>query len=214
MNKTAQKIRASTQKFTEIEDIVEEVVLLLGRNACSIIEVKASNFALLSQEEQAAKISAYGSLLNSLSFPIQILVCNKRVDISSYLKLLDEEVQKTALLQNEKLENYIKLYRGFVAEMTKVNVVLDKAFYIVVSYSHLEKGATSALEREDFLLSAKAALRTKVDSLLAQLERVSLKARALGKEELILLFYNFYNQGMGISSQIETQEKVVVQPLK
>lgn len=214
MNKTAQKIRASTQRFTEIEDIVEEVVLLSGGNACSIIEVKASNFALLSQEEQAAKISAYGSLLNSLSFPIQILICNKRIDISSYLKFLDGEAQKTALLQNEKLENYIKLYRGFVAEMTKVNIVLDKAFYIVVPYSHLEKGAAGALKREDFLLSAKAALRTKADSLLAQLERLSLKARVLEKEELILLFYNFYNQGTGISSQIETQEKVVVQPLK
>lgn len=214
MNKTAQKIRASTQRFTEIEDIIGEVVLLWGGNACSIVEVKASNFALLSKEEQAAKISSYGSLLNSLSFPIQILIRNKRVDISSYLKFLDEEGQKTAILQNEKLKNYIKLYRDFVAEMTKVNIVLDKAFYIIIPYSHLERGAKGSLKKEDFLLSAKTALRTKADSLLSQLERLSLKARVLGKEELILLFYNLYNQEVSVSSQIETQEKVVVQPLK
>jgi len=49
------------------------------------------NFELLSQEEQDAKIYAYSSLLNSLSFPIQVIVRSKRLDITAYLRQLDTQ---------------------------------------------------------------------------------------------------------------------------
>src|SRR6266550_3126397 len=78
----AQKIHATTQKFTEIVDFIDNIVVLEGGAACMIIEITASNFALLSRREQDTRIFAYASLLNSLSFPIQILIRNKRIDIS------------------------------------------------------------------------------------------------------------------------------------
>src|SRR3989344_8259290 len=102
------RIKASTQKFTEIIDIVDSVVLLEGGYACLVIEVTASNFALLSKKEQDAKIYSYASLLNSLSFPIQIIIRNQRVDITSYLKNLEELEKHT---KNEMLASHIKLYR-------------------------------------------------------------------------------------------------------
>src|ERR1035437_3399966 len=81
----------STQKFIDITDIADDIVILGGGNACLVIEVSATNFALLSPDEQDAKIYAYASLLNSLSFPIQIVIRSKKIDISNYLKLLDTE---------------------------------------------------------------------------------------------------------------------------
>ena len=45
----AQKIHSSTQKFTEIIDFVDQLVILEGGSACMIIEITASNFALLSK---------------------------------------------------------------------------------------------------------------------------------------------------------------------
>ena len=105
----------STQKFTEIEDIRENVVILSGGNACLVIEVQASNFALLSKQEQDAKIVAYAALLNSLSFPIQIVVVNEKIDISSYIKLLDQESQKQT--SNKTLSGEIKQYRDFVKDL-------------------------------------------------------------------------------------------------
>lgn len=197
--KAAQKIRASTQKFIEIRDIREDVVLLQGNTACLVIEVQASNFTLLSREEQEAKIFAYASLLNSLSFPIQVIVRNKRIDISSYLKLLDSQIGTT---QNEKLQQQIKLYRDFVQELVKINIVLDKSFYIVLSYSPLEKGALGAASMAQKNQSAKDAdfvamqtsLHTKADALHTQLARLNLRAKTLQKEELIKLFYSMFNE--------------------
>lgn len=216
MTKSAQKIHASTQKFTEIQDIVENVVFLNGGNACLVIGVQATNFALLSNEEQLIKISSYASLLNSLSFQIQILIRNKNVDISSYLKLLDGEIQRLSSSPNqqngqaEKSIEYIRLYRDFVQEMIKINTVLDKKFYIVLTYSSLEKGVGAIQRGGDFQASAKAALHTKAETLMTQLNRLSLKAKILEKEELIKLFYDIYNQDITETYELEEMSKATV----
>jgi len=193
-----QKNRATTQKFIEIEDIEENAVIFRGGNACSIIEINATNFALLSKEEQDTKIFSYASLLNSLSFPIQILIRSKRLDITSYLKTLDAQAEQS---QNPALSSQIKLYRDFVKELVKVNTVLDKKFYIVVPYNFLEKGVGAPKSankgvlpsKNDFINEAKAALRSKTESLHAQLARLNLRAKTLEKEELVKLFYEIYN---------------------
>ena len=91
----AARVKASTQQFTEVVDIIDNVVLLQGGLACVVINVTASNFALLSKKEQDAKIYAYASLLNSLNFPIQIIIRNQLVDITSYLKSLEEQEKMT-----------------------------------------------------------------------------------------------------------------------
>lgn len=200
----AQKIHASTQKFTEIVDFIESVVILDGGNACSVIEITASNFALLSKREQDSRIFSYAGLLNSLSFPIQILIRNQRMDISSYLKELDSIALST---KNERLGAYIQNYSAFVHEMVTVNVVLNKEFYIVIPYSSLEvgvKGATAQVgqkqkarnEVEQFAFNAKNALQVKVSSILVQLQKFAVSAKLLEREDLIKLFYDIYNEGV------------------
>src|SRR5438045_669502 len=121
---SAQKIHASTQKFLEIVDFVGNIVVLEGGNACIIIELTASNFALLSREEQDMRILAYAGLLNSLSFPIQIVIRNKRMDITSYIRELDGVIRNT---KNQLLGKYIAEYQAFVKDMVTVNIVLNKA---------------------------------------------------------------------------------------
>ena len=215
MAKTAQKVRSTTQKFTEIEDIIDNIVLLSSGNACLIIEVKATNFALLSKEEQDAKVFAYAALLNSLSFPIQIFIRSKRIDISLYLKLLDQEAKST---QDEVLRNRIIIYRDFVQELVRINTVLDKKFYIVISYSYLESGAwgakTSAKKKlsrkEAQVETAKAGLDLKAKSLYAQLERLGLLAKTLEKDELIRLFYEIYNEDFIETNQIADNVKAII----
>jgi type IV secretory pathway VirB4 component len=188
MKNSAQKIQATTQKFIEILDIIDDIVLLEYGNACTIIEIQAANFALLSQEEQNARVLSYSSLLNSLSFPIQIFIRSKKIDISSYLKLLDAEQEKS---QNELLKDHIKLYKDFVQELVKVNTVLDKKFYIVIPYTGLESGI--GMNREDYYRAAKAKLATKAEGLHAMLRRMNLIAKTLGKDELIRLFHEIFN---------------------
>ncbi|OGH21409.1 MAG: hypothetical protein A2958_01280 [Candidatus Levybacteria bacterium RIFCSPLOWO2_01_FULL_38_13] len=214
MTKTAQKKRATTQKFIEIEGIEEDIVILSGKNACFIIEVNATNFSLLSKEEQDTKVFSYASLLNSLSFPIQIFIRSKKLDISSYLKLLEEQAQGST---NQLLSSQIRLYRDFIRELVKVNTVLDKKFYIVIPYSYLEKGVGAAkkampgqISEDSFFEEAKAALHSKGDSVHSQLARLGLRAKTLQKEELVKLFYEIFNGSLIETNQITDELKTPI----
>ncbi len=207
MSKTAQKKNATTQKFIEIERVDEDVAILSDKHACLIIEVNATNFALLSKEEQDTKIFSYAALLNSLSFPIQIFIRSKKLDISAYLRLLESQAQQS---QNQLLSSQIRLYRDFVKELVKVNTVLDKKFYIVLSHSSLERGVSTAKTTKnttpvDFISSAKTTLHSKAESVLSQLARLNLRAKTLPKDELIKLFYEIYNGDTVETNQISDE---------
>lgn len=200
----AQKIHSSTQKFTEIIDIVGNIVVLSGGYACVIIEITATNFALLSKQEQDAKLYSYASLLNSLTFPIQILIRNKRVDITSYLKQLEDAQRATF---NPQLKQQIIQYHDFVKEMVTVNVVLNKQFYIITSYSSLESGMASVSpgkggQKEAFIQAAQKTLLSKAESIHSQLNQVAASAKLLEREELIKLFYDIYNYDIVEPNQI------------
>jgi hypothetical protein len=214
MKNSAQKSNTSTQKFIEIADIVDDVVITKGGNACLIIEVQATNFALLSPEEQDAKIYSYAALLNSLSFPIQIVIRSKRLNISNYLKLLENEKITS---KNPALSEQIGLYKNFVEELVKVNTILDKNFYIVIPYSSLERGPTGAREQAGmgssqsfFLVGAKASLHSKAESLRTQLRRLNLKSETLEKERLVKVFYEIFNNINIDSQQTEHTTKPMV----
>ncbi len=190
------------QDHLDIEDIQEDIVLLKDGGACLVLATTAINFGLLSEKEQDATIYAYASLLNSLTFAIQIVIRSARKDISSYIKLLEE--QEKRLKKKEHLEQ-IKKYKTFVEETVKQNEVLDKKFYLVIPMTALElgvtKAATSVFKRKkslpfpkDYILErAKTNLYPKRDHLIRLVSRLGLRTRQLTSQELIQLFFSIYN---------------------
>src|SRR4030065_2326128 len=93
-----QKKIASTQEHLDIEDIRDNLIILKHGNAVFVLQTTAVNFDLLSESEQDAMIFAFAALVNSLTFPIQILIRSKRVDITNYLTRL-EAAKKSAYTQ-------------------------------------------------------------------------------------------------------------------
>ncbi|MCS7093460.1 MAG: hypothetical protein NZL96_03520 [Patescibacteria group bacterium] len=194
LNKPTSPIKASTQAFIEIEEIRDDIVLLRDYSAITIIEVGAVNFWLLSHEEQVSMIYAYSSLLNSLSFPIQILILSKKMDISSYLDYLKEKI---SLQANPLLKTQLINYQEFIKNIVKKNVVLEKRFFFVVPFSPLELGITgvnpSSLKKEYVISRAKTSLYPKRDNLLRLIRRIGLQASVLSGQQIVELFYNLFN---------------------
>lgn len=214
--KTVQKKSASpsTQAFIEIDSIKENYVMLKGGYAATIIEVQSTNFALMSVDEQHVKLLAYASLLNSLSFPIQILIRSKRIDITSYIASINDMANHIPFLgieqqQQQKISSFVLKYKGFIEELTKVNTVLDKKFYIVVPYTTLEQGAKGALAKNDTFEQAKANLKIKADSLILQIQRLSLRAKLLNESELVKLFYEIFNNQATKEDILKTLQPVI-----
>src|SRR4030067_3166270 len=97
----------STQEHLDIEDIRDDVVLLKNGSASALLQTTAVNFDLLSETEQDSMIFAFAALLNSLTFPIQILVRTKRMDIYNYLARVTAAKHST---HNESLAVQIEKY--------------------------------------------------------------------------------------------------------
>ncbi len=180
---------ALTQDHLKISDIKNDLILLKDGSASLVLQTSAVNFGLLSEEEQVAIIYSFAGLLNSLSFPIQIVIRSERLDVSEYLVKL----QNLANAQkNPLLARMINSYTEFTKSVIKDNEVLDKQFYIVLNISSVELGVLSR-GAEDKLKRALTALTPRKEHLVRQLSRVGLKARQLNSEELVKLFYDIYN---------------------
>ncbi len=169
MANSAQKNINSTQKFIEIEDIVDDIIILRGGGACLVIEIEAANFGLLSAEEQDVKIYSYAALLNSLSFPVQIVIRSKKLNIANYLDLLEKEKTNS---KNQLLANQIGLYKDFVAELVRVNTILDKKFFMIIPYSSLEKGLVGAKEQVGVAKSSVTEGKVRVELILRFEEKI------------------------------------------
>ena len=178
-----------TQAHILISDVKEGIVLLKDGSACLILQTSAVNFELLSEEEQLAIISAFAQMLNSLSFAIQIVIYSKRLDISSYIELLEQAKQ---VQTNPLLSSMISRYKSFVESLIKEREVLDKQFYIAITVSYLELGI--GLKGASRLTKIKAIMSPRKDQIIRQLSRVGLRATPLENKALIELFYQIYNQ--------------------
>lgn len=204
----APKTQATTQDHLDILDIQGDLVLLKNGNAAMILEATSVNFDLLSEREQDSMISAYASMLNSLSFPIQLVVRSRKLDLSSYLAWIDEQA-RTTTAANPYLKEKISSYKEFIVSLVQKGEVLDKRFYLVIP--HFE-GISISISRPSFLDllmgrkpqaprinkaavldRAKIDLEPKRDHLVKQLDRLGIKAKQLTTPELIGLFYEIYN---------------------
>jgi hypothetical protein len=202
-------IRSSTQLFTEIETIDRGIVMFTDGSCVMVISATAVNFGLLSEKEQDAIIYSYAGLLNSLSFPIEILIRTQHKDVTAYLKTLEDQEKKQT---NPKLATAIHGYRLFVAATVKEKDVLDKKFYIALPFSYLELGVSANVflggskkrglpyPRSYIFERALTALAPKGDQMTRLLNRIGLQAKQLTNEQLARLLYEIYNQGAPIIS--------------
>ena len=199
-------IKASTQEHLDIEDIRDNLVIRKDGSAVAVLRTTAVNFDLLSEREQEATIEAYASLLNSLSFTIQVLVRSKRLKIESYINKLRREKEER---KNEKLKKQMGNYINFITNLTKKNEVLDKKFYLAVPYQNVQIKIENPLQKflaklqgrelkiqidvERTVEKAIPKLEPRIEQIRKQFNRVGIRVERLNTEQLVKLFYDFYN---------------------
>ncbi len=177
-----------SQEYLPIKDIKNDLLIMKDGTVALVLQTSAVNFGLLSENEQLAIISSFAALLNSLSFAIQIVIRSKRLDISAYLKKLDDHQKKQS---NPLLVAMIGRYKNFIETTIRENEVLDKQFYIVISLSYLEVGITKNIESN--MTKILTTVLPRRDHIVRQLARIGLKAKQLNTLELIELFNDIYN---------------------
>jgi len=213
----------ATQYNLEIDRIRDGALILKNGGMRIVLMVSAINFALKNQEEQNAIIAGYQGFLNSLTFPLQIVAQSRRLDLTTYLKDLEQRVETQP---NEMLRIQMTDYIGFVRRLLAVANIMDKNFYVVVPYEPIAQKPSTALDQVRRMIfkpenesvkipdweAAKKELRQRADLVASGLGSVGLRAVQLNTQELIELLYTSYN-ATGIQFQQLATPEDLMQPV-
>ena len=117
--------------LVDIKEIRQSTVIVKDGSFRQVIMVGGVNFSLKSEMEQNILTQGYQTFLNSIDFPLQILIHSRKVNIDKYIETLTarKAVEQSPILQNQ-IDEYTKFVEGFVEK----NAIMEKVFLVVVSF--------------------------------------------------------------------------------
>jgi len=213
---------ASTQQYVPIGEIRDNVVVMKDGSLRAVLMTSSINFALKSEMEQNAAISSYVSFLNSFTFPVEIVIQSRPLNIDEYLERLKK-------MENEQTNELLRLqtrdYREYILQLVQMGDIMSKRFYVVVPLISSKKGSKSFWERtletiqaplaikltEERLSSSKKDLMQRVDLISSGLSNMGLNVVMLNTQNLIELYYNSYNPKTSDNQKLTDLNKLQVE---
>jgi len=198
------KISSSTQQYMDIAEIRDDTVIMRDGTLRAIILASSINFALKSEDEQTAIISAYISFLNNIDFPLQIVIQSRELNIDNYVNNLKQREKEQT---NELLKIQTTEYIQYINELISLGKIMNKRFYVTIPYNPLsdkQKGFLAKLfdsfkpsklikMKESRFLQRRVELTRRIDNVINGLASVGINSIPLDTQSLIELFYNTYN---------------------
>ncbi len=200
----AQRSAKSTQESILISEIKDGIVVVRDGSLRGVVLASAINFDLMSPQEQDGVELAFQGFLNSLHFPVQILVRSQRLDLDNYIEGLQKQRQS---LDNPLLgglmDDYIQNIKGLIEEVN----IMDKQFYVIVPFfppivgkdsfftglkTALSAGQKVTVGEQDFA-KHKVELTQRVQQVASGLSQLGVRAIPLATQELVDLYYTAYN---------------------
>lgn len=214
----------STQTHLKIGEIRDNTLVLKNGGVRAILKTSSINFNLKSEQEQNAIIVGYQNFLNSLEFPIQIMVRSKKLDIDDYIEQVKGigEKQTNKLLQEQTFE-----YAQYIKRLVEYADIMEKEFYVIVPYEPGRVQASTKIQqffqrlapkdsygeikrRHAEFNNLKKALEQRKNVVISGLENCGLKVTELNTQEIIQLYYNSYNPSVSRTSKIKDLENSTI----
>ncbi len=198
-------IGTPAQQFVPVKEVRDGVAVLKDGTMCMVVLVSSINLSLKSYDEQRATLLQFQGFLNTLDFPIQIVVQSRRYDVRPYILTLQNrlKVQTEPLLQVQTRE-YIQFIESFTDNVN----IMRKSFFVVVPYippilnqqkgigkllSFLNKKTTN--DTISNFEESRTQLEERVSVVEQGLTRLGLRIAQLGTQETIELLYKTFNPG-------------------
>jgi len=215
----------STQLYLDIAEIKDNVVVLKNGGLRAILQTNSINFNLKSEEEQNAIIYGYQNFLNSLEFPVQIVVQSRKLDVDKYIESVREiGEQHTNILLKEQTSEYC----DYILKLVEYADIMEKKFYVVVPYDPYRSRDQSALSKFMSRISSTDSvdaikrrhrefdemnknLNERVNAVMGALEGCNLRVAQLSTAQLIELFYQIYNPLTSRNEKLDDLNRMDVQ---
>lgn len=198
--------KMSTQRYLPVAEVRNNTIVLKNGGLRAVLAIEALNFNLKSETEQQGIISGYGSFVNTITFPLQIVIRSTRTNIDEYLTQVRDIGEKH---ENELLKNQTLSYVAFMQKLIEVADIMQKKFYVIVPIDHIERHKTIFEQFFDWIhpddSSAKASVRShefsaasgrlgeRVDLISSGLTNIGLHVKRLDTRGLIEMLYQTYN---------------------
>ncbi len=174
LNNVKKQKDISLNEFLNIADIEDNYITTIDGFILMILNIKAQNFGLLSEQELVNKMNSMSVEFANERYPYKILVIPKIVDITETIKEQEELKQKVNNeIFREIIENRINFLQNFVSDKE----IIENDFFLIIWEKESEK--------------TKIELQKRANNWKNRLRNCELKSEILNKEELIFLIKTF-----------------------
>lgn len=208
-------------EFDRIEDNM--VVQKNGRRFVMAIECQGVNYDLMSGVEKTGVEEGFVQFLNTLRFPIQLYVQTRTVNLESSLNSYKKRISQIesnlyrmtqqynemaesgqytreqlskAFYEVTKQRNLYEYGKDIIYDTEKMSLnknILNKKYYIIISYSPNETG-TDEYDKQEIQAMAFSELYTRAQSIIRTLSACSVNGKILNSVDLAELLYVAYNR--------------------
>lgn len=199
--------KPSTQDTLLIAEIRDGIVVMRDGSLRAVIMASAINFDLMSPAERDAVEYAFQNFLNSLHFPVQIVIKSQKIDLEGYIARLQQlRTEQDNDLLAMLMDDYIANIKSLIEEVN----IMDKQFFVVVPFfppaitnlkranvvtglaGVMKKQTVTTLGEADFA-AFKEELSQRVQLVSSGLGQIGVRNIPLSTQELIDLYYSAYN---------------------
>jgi type IV secretory pathway VirB4 component len=195
-----------TQQFVPVKEIRDGVIVMKDETLATVVLVSSINLSLKSYDEQRAVLGQFQNFLNTLDFPIQIVIQSRRYDVRPYILTLENRLKtQTEPLLRVQTQEYIQFIQTFTEQVN----VMRKNFFVVIPYNPAVITQSSGLGKIFSFFGKKQTTadivanfeeqRTQLEQRVSVVEqglsRLGLRVAQLGTQEMIELLYKTFNPG-------------------
>lgn len=209
-------------EFDKIED--DMIIQENGNKFVMVLRCQGINYDLMSETEMLAVEEGFSNFLNTLKYPIQLYVqarsLNLEESIRTYkdrLGMLNEDYNKSeSAAYNMKRANKLTLKEkeaidfevrkkkilleygadiiNYVEKMSLNKNILQRKYYVVVSYYASELGLATNFTKEEAHDLAYSELYTRCRSIAGALQPCGVESKIMKSDELAEMLYIAYNK--------------------
>lgn len=158
--------------FSGIKEIKDNLIITNDNRKLAVLKIEPINFSIKPQGAQEAIIGAFQKFLNSLDFPIQIIMNTESLNLKYYLKNLKEKI-----INNKIFNKLFRKYKAHLENTLQQKNVLNRNFYMIIQ------------EKQDISIQIQLC-RKKLDNM--GLKNIRLTSKQISK--LISKFFNNFNE--------------------
>ena len=178
------KEKYKLEAYSGIREIKDHLLTTEDNKKLAFLKIEPLNFSIKPQGVQEAIINSFQKFLNSLDFPVQIVMNTESLNLDDYLNDLKSKVG-----EDKKFKELFVKYKEHLENTIQQRNVLNRSFYLIIQ------------EKDD--ISIQIGLCQK------KLENIGLKSRILEEKEIESLVSKFFNNEKPFPSEIDNQPSFI-----